>query len=96
MKQFITAGGMKRRVLIVEDEIINREILGAMLSQTYEIAFAANGQEAMDALNDPEADFSLILLDLCIKIILCKFYNCHFYTPFELGIIPIFSIPYIL
>ena len=68
MKQFITAGGMKRRVLIVEDEIINREILGAMLSQTYEIAFAANGQEAMDALNDPEADFSLILLDLLMPV----------------------------
>ena len=68
MKQFITAGGMKRRVLIVDDEIINREILGAMLSQTYEIAFAANGQEAMDALNDPEADFSLILLDLLMPV----------------------------
>ena len=68
MKQFITAGGMKRRVLIVDDEIINREILGAMLSQTYEIAFAANGQEAMDALNDLEADFSLILLDLLMPV----------------------------
>ncbi len=68
MKQFITAGGMKRRVLIVDDEIINREILGAMLSQTYEIAFAANGQEAMDALNDLDADFSLILLDLLMPV----------------------------
>ena len=64
MKQFLTANGLKRRVLIVDDELINRELLGAMLSQTFEIDFAADGEEAMAALMQPEAAYSLILLDL--------------------------------
>ena len=68
MKQLITKGGMKRRVLIVDDEFINRELLGAMLSNTYEITYASNGQEAMDALVDPESDFSLVLLDLLMPV----------------------------
>lgn len=68
MKQFMTAGGMKRRVLIVDDEIINRMMLGAMLEQTYETAFASNGEEAMTALRDPDANFSLILLDLMMPV----------------------------
>ena len=68
MKKFMTAGGMKRRVLIVDDEMINRELLGAMLSQSYEISFAADGQEAMDALMQPDTDYSLILLDLMMPV----------------------------
>ncbi len=40
MKNFLTTGEMKRRVLIVDDEMINRELLGVMLSQTFEIAYA--------------------------------------------------------
>ena len=31
----------KRRILIVEDELINQELLRIMLSETYEILFAA-------------------------------------------------------
>lgn len=35
MKRLMNEGGIKRCVLIVDDELINREILGAMLSDTY-------------------------------------------------------------
>ena len=62
MERFMTTSGLKRRVLIVDDEIINRELLGAILSQNYDTAFAANGEEAMELLSDPEAYYSLILL----------------------------------
>ena len=68
MKRFMTAGDIKRRVLIVDDEMINRELLSAILSQNYEIATASNGREAMDALAQPDADFSLILLDLLMPV----------------------------
>ena len=68
MNKFMTTGEMKRRVLVVDDEVINRELLGAMLSQTFDIAFASNGKEAMEALTTPDADYSLILLDLLMPI----------------------------
>ena len=59
---------MKRRVLIVDDEMINRELLGAILSQSYDTDFASNGEEAMALLSEPEADYSLILLDLMMPV----------------------------
>ncbi len=68
MKNYMTASGIKRRVLIVDDELINRELLSAMLSQTFEIETASNGQEAMMMLTQPDATFSLILLDLMMPV----------------------------
>lgn len=68
MMRSMTTDDRKRRVLIVDDERINRELLGAMLSHNYEIDAAANGKEAMDALSAEDADFSLILLDLLMPV----------------------------
>ena len=62
-------GGYKRHVLIVDDEMINREILGSILGTLYEVAFAENGQEALDKLHEPDSDFSLILLDLLMPVL---------------------------
>ena len=58
------ADKIKRQVLIVEDEYVNREILRNILEKTYEVASAENGRAALDMLYDPQYDFSLILLDL--------------------------------
>ena len=68
MERLITADGLKRRVLIVDDEMINREMLGLMLSDSYEIAYAENGKEAMDMLTAEGSDFSLVLLDLLMPV----------------------------
>ena len=68
MKNYMTASGIKRRVLIVDDELINRELLSAMLSQTFEIETASNGQESMMMLTRPDANYSLILLDLMMPV----------------------------
>ena len=56
--------GLRRKVLIVDDEAIEREMLGAMLSDLYETGYAGNGREALDTIRDESAAISLILLDL--------------------------------
>ena len=38
----------KRRVLIVDDEMINREMLGNILSDKYETVYACSGTEAVN------------------------------------------------
>ena len=64
MNHFLITGRKKRRVLIVDDEMINRQLLEAILSFDYDVTTASSGMEAMDALRaDPDA-FSLILLDI--------------------------------
>ena len=42
----------KRIVLVVDDEQINREILGASLEADYRVLYAANGQEALSLLEE--------------------------------------------
>ncbi len=46
MDKFRITSGFRRRILVVEDEMINREILGNILGPLYEVAFAENGLEA--------------------------------------------------
>ncbi len=67
MEKMIRKGMIKRRVLVVDDEMINREILGNMLKDHYEVFYAGNGQEALDVLRE-NGGFSLILLDLLMPV----------------------------
>ena len=54
----------KRRVLIVEDEIINQEMLKETLSGTYDVSVASTGKEALDIIREQNETISTILLDL--------------------------------
>lgn len=54
---------IKRRILIVDDELINRTILTEMLKDTYEILTASDGEEALEILNKEEY-IAIVLLDL--------------------------------
>ena len=54
----------KRRILIVEDEIINQEMLRCMLEDSYELLFSAAGAEALQTVGQNSETLSLILLDL--------------------------------
>ena len=54
----------KRQVLIVDDEMINRDILGNLLENDYELIFASNGTEAIEQIKNNNDTLSLILLDL--------------------------------
>lgn len=64
MHHFLAASRKKRRVLAVDDEIVNRELLEAILSLNYEVVSATNGEEAMSILRNEYESISLILLDL--------------------------------
>ena len=59
---------IKRRVLVIDDEFINREILGNMLSKNYSVEYAENAKIGLDKLMEPEASYSLVLLDLMMPV----------------------------
>ena len=54
----------KQLVLVVDDELINREILGQILSGEYEVIFAEDGKKGLASIRDNRNELSLILLDL--------------------------------
>ena len=64
MSDFGYQGRPKRRVLVVDDEEVNREILGNILGTQYEVSYAGNGRQAYDMLHERLTRYSLILLDL--------------------------------
>lgn len=68
MHGYRETNGLRRHILIVDDEMINREILGNLLSKDYEVHFAENGKEALDTLLLREHIYSLILLDLLMPV----------------------------
>ncbi|MBO5637886.1 MAG: EAL domain-containing protein [Acidaminococcaceae bacterium] len=54
----------KHLVLVVDDEMINREILSQILADKYEVITATDGTKALAAIRDNRNELSLILLDL--------------------------------
>ena len=58
------AAGEKRQILVVDDDIINRELLGEILKQDYNVLYAENGQQALEMIHENQESLSLILLDL--------------------------------
>ena len=54
----------RKRILIVEDEIINREMLRESLCGTYDLVMAETGEEAMELICSQYELLSIVLLDL--------------------------------
>lgn len=54
----------KRMILVVDDEQINREILGFMLSEDYEVIYAENGRIALDIVRENKDTLSLVMTDI--------------------------------
>ena len=69
MDRILRGNQVKRRVLVVDDEMINREILGNMLHKDYEVVYAENGRQAIDILKSGSGSFSLVLLDLLMPVL---------------------------
>lgn len=59
---------VKRKVLIVEDNEINREILKVTLEDDYDVLEAVNGEEGLNILSQYYKDISLILLDVVMPV----------------------------
>ncbi len=69
MEKILRNSNVRRRILVVDDEMINREILGNMLSRDYDVVYAENGQQAIDTLRKEPGAFSLMLLDLLMPVL---------------------------
>lgn len=59
---------LKRKILIVEDNEINREILSELLCEEYELICAENGSEGIELLKKHREQLSLVLLDVYMPI----------------------------
>jgi EAL domain-containing protein (putative c-di-GMP-specific phosphodiesterase class I)/FixJ family two-component response regulator len=68
MKKLRQSATVKRHVLIVDDEVVNREILGNILSANYAVEYADNAKEALEVLSKKDKQFALILLDLLMPV----------------------------
>lgn len=60
--------GAKRSILVVEDDEIERELLGEILSDEYIVITAKNGKEALELLNRPGLNISAVLLDIQMPV----------------------------
>ena len=58
----------RKKILIVEDNLVNREMLRAILSPEYTILEAENGQEALSVLRCCAEEIALILLDIVMPV----------------------------
>ena len=54
----------RRRILVVEDEFVNQEILKSLIGEAYDVVPAYTGAEAMELVRTQHETLSLILLDL--------------------------------
>ena len=70
-----------RRVLVVDDQEINRDILGVILEDYYEVEYAADGAEALRFMGPrlPLHGFRLaeILGERLLSGPLSELYNCN-------------------
>ena len=63
------AGSNRRRILIVDDEPINRDILGMTLEEDYDLLYAGDGRQALEIMRETRDTLSLVLLDLMMPVL---------------------------
>ena len=56
-------------VLIVDDQEINRDVLGSILEDDYELLYAENGEEALKIMREQRERLSIVLLDLMMPVL---------------------------
>lgn len=59
-----SADSGRRKILVVEDEYINREMLRLMIQDDYDVMFAETGEQAIELAEENQDVLSLVLLDL--------------------------------
>lgn len=58
----------KRTILIVDDQAINRKILGKLLENQYKLLYACDGKEAMEILRSRTDSISVVILDIIMPV----------------------------
>lgn len=58
----------RKKILVVEDNPLNRGLLCQILASDYDVLEAENGQEALDILKQYKEGISLILLDIVMPV----------------------------
>lgn len=80
---------LKRTVLVVEDNAINRGILAGILSEQYTVLEAENGLAALALLQQHGSDIALILLDMMMPVMDGCTFLAHLRKDEELALIPV-------
>lgn len=80
---------MKKQILIVEDNELNREMLCEILSDEYQILEAENGQEALNVLHRYADEIALILLDVMMPVMDGYTFLEHVKDDEKLSLIPV-------
>ena len=62
--EYIPVIHSRKRILIADDIEINRELMGDLLLDEYDILYAADGVETLDILRSHKDEIDLVLLDL--------------------------------
>ncbi len=79
----------KKRVLVVEDNELNRELLSQILSREYQVLEAENGQAALDILKKYKGNVSLIFLDVIMPVMDGYAFLDHLRADSSLALIPV-------
>ena len=61
-KLYVSRG--RRLILVADDEMINREMLGEILKNDYQVLYASDGEETLDKIHQYKDTLSLVLLDI--------------------------------
>ena len=56
--------GIRRKVLVVDDEQVNRKLLGMIIGRKYDVIYAESGVQAMSLIRRNVKTLSLVMLDL--------------------------------
>lgn len=59
---------MRKQILVIEDNELNRAILHQILSDSYQVLEAENGQEGLEILREHKDSIALILLDVMMPL----------------------------
>lgn len=79
----------KKRVLVVEDNELNRVLLSQILSREYQVLEAENGRAALDILKEYKGNVSLIFLDVIMPVMDGYAFLDHLRADSSLALIPV-------